>query len=67
MADKRQRVSPVAWHRIFQEDPDGVAILEELFMDFVYPTQLVPGDELETAANIGKKDLVIYLTNKATA
>jgi len=66
MADQIKRVSPEAWNRIFQQDPDGQAILEELFMMFVYPTQLVPGDELSTAANIGKKDLVCYIADKST-
>lgn len=58
------KVAPEVWRRIFQDDPDGAAILEELAVENVYGDQFVPGSPDQTAYNLGRKSLVMEIMNR---
>jgi len=64
VAEQRKPVPAQTWRRIFQEDPDGVAILEELAAEHVYSEQLVPGQPDQTHYNLGMKALVMKIMAK---
>lgn len=64
MADPRQKVATEVWRRIFQDDPDGAAILEELANENVYNEQFVPGAPDHTAFALGRKSLVMEIMDK---
>lgn len=55
---ERKPVPPEAWRRIFQDDADGAAILEELALEHVYVEKFVPGHPDQTAFNLGQEALV---------
>jgi hypothetical protein len=62
----RKLVPPEVWRRIFQGDPDGQAILEELTALYVDSSQFAPGQTDLTAYRLGKKDLVMEIICKST-
>lgn len=64
MSEEEKPIAPEIWRRVFQVDPDGQAILEELFTEFVYSEQLVPGDHDETCARLGAKRLVMMIASR---
>ena len=66
MSEQRTKVPAAAWRRIFQDDPDGLAILEELAMEHVYASPFVPGQPDTTQFNLGKQSLVLEIMRKTT-
>lgn len=66
MAEQRSKVPAAAWRRVFQDDPDGLAILEELAMEHVYASPFVAGQPDQTQVNLGKQALVLEILNKLT-
>lgn len=66
MADEQRRaIAPEIWQRVFQQDADGVAILEELTAQFVDSEQLAPGQPDLTAYKLGQKALVMHIIRKS--
>lgn len=58
-------IDPKIYQRIFQEDKDGAAILEELAAVFVYPDQFVPGQPDTTARNLGAKAVIMAIMERS--
>lgn len=70
--DKTQqsRVSPLnipdaVYNRVFQQDPDGAAILQELALLFYDADPYVPGDPHGTSHNTGRQAVVRYLMQRS--
>lgn len=59
------KLDPKIYQRIFTEDKDGAAILEELAAEFVYGEQFMPGQPDTTAFNLGAKHVVMQLMERA--
>lgn len=57
-------VAPEVWQRIFQDDADGAAILEELAMEHVYSEPFVAGAPDATAYNLGQRAVVIKIMQR---
>lgn len=60
-------VPDVVYHRIFQQDGDGAAILQELAMLFYDRRSYVAGDPHQTSFNEGQRSVVTYLLGRAAA
>jgi hypothetical protein len=52
-----------AWCRIFQDDPDGRAILEELAMENLYLSTFDP-DPLQMARKAARAELILEIMAK---
>lgn len=61
---ERKPVAPEMWRRIFQDDPDGAAILEELAMEHVYAEPFVAGAPDATAFNLGARAVVMKILQR---
>lgn len=61
---KKERPVSVAYARIFQEDKDGQAILNELATLFYDRQSYVKGDSHETAFKEGQRSVVAFLIRK---
>lgn len=53
------------YHRVFQQDGDGVAIIEELSQHFYDQDLYAPGDQFLTAFNLGQRSVIQYLMKRA--
>jgi hypothetical protein len=63
-----QAIDNMVWdeiyQRVFQQDGDGAAILEQLAAKYHHGTSHVPGDPYETAFNEGARSVVLYIMGR---
>jgi len=64
MAEERTLVPEATWNRVFEQDRDGRAILEELYLEFVGTDPFVAGDPYATHVNLGKAEVVKHIMRK---
>ncbi|HDZ62556.1 MAG TPA: hypothetical protein ENH40_05365 [Nitrospirae bacterium] len=57
-------VDPSIYHRFFQQNKDGVAILEELAILFYDRTSVVPGDPYMTHVKEGERNPIRFIIEK---
>lgn len=62
--DERERPVAKMYYRIFQQDKDGQAILDELAALFYDRQSYVKGDSYETAFKEGQRSIVAFIINK---
>lgn len=53
------------YHRVFQQDGDGIAIFEELSHHFYDQDLFVPGQPDQTNFNLGQRSVIQYLMKRA--
>ena len=66
MIQKRtSQIPDKIYNRVFRQDADGVAILEELTSLYHDCQSYVPGDPHATSFNEGARSVVLYLMDRA--
>lgn len=65
MADERIKVTvdPLVYRRIFQSDPDGQKIMEELLARF-YDRSSIGEDPYQTYRKEGQRDVLFFILEK---
>lgn len=64
MAEERTPIPEATWNRVFEQDKDGRAILEELYLEFADADPFVAGDPYATHVNLGKAEVVKHIMRK---
>lgn len=62
---KASQLPDAIYNRIFQQDGDGVAILEELTAKYHDCQSYVAGDPHATSFNEGARSVILYIFNRA--
>lgn len=57
----------LVYHRLFQQDADGVAILEELAARYYDRSSYVAGDPHATSFNEGARSVILYILQRAAS
>jgi len=66
MTGKEQSALPdLVYNRLFQQDADGAAVLEELAARYYDRQSYVPGDPHATSYQEGQRSVVMYLLQRA--
>lgn len=66
MKGQQQNELPdLVYHRLFQQDADGVAVLEELAARYYDRPSYVSGDPHATSYNEGQRSVITYLLQRA--
>lgn len=61
----KSELPDVVYNRLFQQDRDGVAVLEELASIYYDQLSFVPGDPHSTSFNEGARSVVLYIMGRA--
>jgi hypothetical protein len=64
VADDPNKVPAASWNRVFQQDPDGLRILDELAMENVYVSTF-DADPIQMARKAARAELVLEIMAKA--
>lgn len=64
---QQSQLPDLVYNRLFQQDADGVAVLEELAGKFYDVPSYVPGDPHATSFNEGARSVIIYLLQRAAS
>lgn len=65
MKPKEQEIPDLIYNRLFQQDADGIAVLEELAGRYYDRSSYVAGDPHATSFNEGARSVVLYILGKA--
>lgn len=65
-ADTELKIPDAVYHRVFQQDGDGAAILQELAAKFYDVPSYVPGDPHGTSYNEGARSVILYLLQRSS-
>lgn len=65
MKPKEQEIPDLIYNRLFQQDADGIAVLEELAARYYDRISYVAGDPHATSFNEGARSVVLYILGKA--
>ena len=63
--DLTKKVPDAVYNRVFEQDADGRAIIDELTTEYVLRVSHVPGDPYETAVRDGQRSVVLALMEKS--
>ena len=61
----KSELPDVVYNRLFQQDRDGVAVLEELAAMFYDQLSFVSGDPHATSFNEGSRAVILYIMQRA--
>lgn len=62
---KSDALPDLVYHRLFQQDADGVAVLEELAARYYDRPSYVAGDPHATSFNEGQRSVIMWLLGRA--
>ncbi|KAB0665645.1 hypothetical protein F6V25_07945 [Oryzomonas japonica] len=65
MTKRRDGLPDAVYNRVFQQDRDGAAILEELSSKYHDCASYVVGDPHATSFNEGARSVILYLFKRA--
>jgi hypothetical protein len=65
MNNNKQELSDIAYNRLFQQDRDGVAVLEDLASKYYDRMSYVTGDPHATSFNEGARSVILYIMQRA--
>lgn len=66
MTGKKQEELPdLVYHRLFQQDADGMAVIDELAARYYDRPSYVPGDPCATSFHEGQRSVILWILQRA--
>lgn len=67
MKNPESELPDLVYNRLFQQDRDGVAVLEELAGRYYDKLSYVPGDPHATTFNEGARSVILYIMSRSAS